>query len=126
MNDSQKKLLSELVDKGAAIGGRNIPTIHLAVAEDLPSGLFFCSVFPEDQHHAHLLEYDSAKEEAAGISFRRDGRLVAYVAPLDEWHDLDLDTEIAQRARWREWLESEKNRSDFETFLDSCKEDLSP
>ena len=127
MTEDRKKLLSDLVERGAAIGGKNLPTLPLSVAEDVSAGLFFVAVFPQDQHDAHVLKYDAAEPESAGLTFRRsDGSLVAYVAPLDEWPELDLDDEIARRARWRDYLSSEKNRSDFERFVDTCRGDLSP
>lgn len=128
MSFSQREFLWKMVEDGAAIGGSEISTLQLALADDIDGGLLFVSIFPEDQHNVHVVDYVSAETIGdVGLSLKKqDGSLVAYIARLDEWPDLDLDTEIAQHARWREWLESEKNRSDFETFLDSCKEDLSP
>lgn len=119
-----KERVAELIEAGAAITAlfpsESSLTFTLAGAYWLtgPTRLRWAPIFPEHQGHIHETEYDEARlmVEGRDVGLFLDGRMVAYVCPVEE-SGLSIDDARDGLAEWRDLLSKHNNAAQFAEFL---------
>lgn len=119
-----KELLEILVEHGCLVNGPG--GMNTVAAARMDGGRFSWTImFPVDQHHVHSLPYDEVRNHHdRDLGFYRGDRLVAYVAPYEEWPELDIGEFLDIRGRWNAEQAVLENRERFERFFVSAVNDL--
>lgn len=86
--------IERLVEAGAGIGGNLIGTnaemvLARAILRKDSDGrqcVKWAGAFPMDQNHFHMTPYDTVEVyHDRDVGFLKDGELILYIAPLEEW-----------------------------------------
>lgn len=94
------------------------PPCPVAVIEVHGNHLFWVTQFPEDQHHAHVVDFDRNESVGdVGITFYRGDQVVAYVAVYREFPSVALEAFVNERTRWLTYLDDSEVRAGFEDFV---------
>lgn len=111
-------MIQELVAAGAAISGPQFSAHVVALAEVLGEELFWVMIFPEDQQGAHRLRFTSQQTVGEiGIAFYQGPQLVAYLALIEEFPELDPMLDRATFNKWKEYLKDPEKMELFQDFV---------
>lgn len=119
------KRVEALVDAGAVMMVRlSHGMVELPVGGALWQGdaLVWCSLWPQDQHHAHMQEDGTPKvEHGRDVAwYATDGALVAYLCPWQESSSVDAATFPEEFARWQTAMSTPDAKKRLEAFLHDC------
>lgn len=124
---TDKELLVSLTDRGMAMalgpgGSPNFFPAHIEIVETDERGtmLFFVERYPSAPGGVHAVAFDDTKHIGdIGLAFYRDGEQVAYVAPFEEWPEIDPAEARAAKAVWDRLMKDDERRANFNWFVES-------
>lgn len=115
---SLQKRLNKLIQEGCVIETDLKGTLYvdlLAKAMFTGRGLFWCGVFPQDQHNCHFTRFDETPsfDSADVLSIKGKTRIV----PIDRSTPIFAGDIHAMHARWKKSLRNQERKRRFNQFL---------
>lgn len=109
--------LKLLVKRGCIVRAGGLLHTVAAAAIDRHR-VFFSTMFPDDQHHTHTVEFARAiVVRGFDLAFYLRGREVAYFTHWSNFEQIDPDDYLTERSRWLDRMTDAQHNAVFRNFV---------